>query len=50
MKHNLEKRLEDLERQQAEPVKFKLHWYDEVDEPRAEVIQLRWLDETKKEY
>jgi hypothetical protein len=49
----LEKRLEDLERQQAEPTKFKLLWYDEEQgphDPRAEVIKLRWFDEVEKEY
>ena len=50
---SLNRRLEALERQQAEPVKFKLFWYDEEQsphEPGAEIIKLRWLDEIEKEY
>ena len=50
---SLIRRLEDLERQQSEPVKFKLLWYDEEQsphEPRAEIIKLRWLDEVEKMY
>lgn len=47
---SLDRRLEDLERQHAGPVKFNLHWYGEVPEPGAEVIQLRWVDEVEKEY
>ena len=47
---SLIRRLEDLERQQAEPVKFKLIWYDEEPEPGAEIIKLRWLDEVEKKY
>ncbi len=47
---SLNRRLETLERQQAEPTKFKLLWYDEVQSPQAEVIKLRWLDEVEKEY
>ncbi len=48
MKADLEKRLVILE-QQAEPVGFKLIWYDDkpCHEPGAEIIQLRWLDEAK---
>ena len=47
---SLIRRLEALERQQAEPVKFKLLWYDEEPDPGAEVIQLKWFDEIEKEY
>ena len=48
MKHNLEKRLEDLERE-AEPEEVELMWYDDDPhrEPGDQVIQLRWLDEVK---
>ena len=47
---SLNRRLENLERQQAEPVKFELIWYDEESEPGAEIIKLRWLEEVEKEY
>ena len=46
MKHNLEKRLEDLERQQSESVKIRLVWYDEeCDEDDPSNIRLKWYDE-----
>jgi hypothetical protein len=47
---SLIRRLEDQERQQAEPVDVKLIWYDEEPDPGAEVIQLKWFDEIEKEY
>jgi hypothetical protein len=48
MKTSLERRLADLERQQSDPPKVKLLWYDEEQaspEPGTTRIQLRWYDE-----
>jgi hypothetical protein len=50
MKDSIVKRLEDLERKQGEPVKFRLLWYDEEQAPPEEGtirIQLKWLDEAR---
>jgi hypothetical protein len=46
---SLSRRLEDLERQQEEPPKIRLHWYDDPEtlDPHAIHIQLRWLDEVR---
>jgi hypothetical protein len=51
MKDSVVKRLEDLERKQGEPVKFRLLWYDEdrdPPEPGTTRIQLRWYDELEE--
>jgi hypothetical protein len=52
MKGNFEKRLMDLERQQAKPEEFEFYWpHDEIPpEHRDSVIRLRWLDEVEKEH
>jgi hypothetical protein len=45
---SLSRRLEDLERLQEEPPKFRLLWYDESPpEPGTIRIQLKWLDEVR---
>ena len=46
---SLSRRLEDLERQQEEPPKIRLRWYDdpEPSNPNAIHIKLRWWDEVK---
>jgi hypothetical protein len=47
---SLSRRLEDLERLQEEPPKFRLLWYDEeqaLPEPGTIWIQLKWLDEVR---
>jgi hypothetical protein len=49
MKHNFEKRLKDLEREQGTPVEYVLDWAD-LDEdyskpPAPGVIRLKWYDE-----
>jgi hypothetical protein len=50
MKHNIEKRLEALERQHHQPVEVKLIWPWEPHDPDDVIIKLRWLDEVNKEY
>ena len=47
---SLSRRLEDLERQQEEPPKFQLLWYDDEQallEPGTIRFQLKWLDEVR---
>ena len=46
---SLSSRLENLERQQEEPPKIHLRWYDdpEPSNPNAIQIKLRWLDEVR---
>jgi hypothetical protein len=51
MKTSLERRLADLERQQSDPPKVKLLWYDEdrdPPEPGTTRIQLRRYDELEE--
>jgi hypothetical protein len=50
MLDRLDRRLKDLEWQQARPAEVKLVWYDEEPDPGAEIIKLRWLDEVEKKY
>ena len=49
MKHNLEKRLADLEQKHVEPVKYVLLWADDEPheplEPGETRIQLKWADD-----
>jgi hypothetical protein len=47
--YSLDRRLEDLERQQEEPPKILLRWYDDPEPPNPNAIQikLRWLDECR---
>ena len=47
MKHNLEKRLGDLERQHAGPVEYKLVWADDNEPvpPGTPCIRLKWADD-----
>ena len=46
---SLSRRLEDLEKQQEEPPKILLRWYDDPEplDPQAIHIQLRWSDEVR---
>jgi hypothetical protein len=46
---SLSRRLENLERQQEEPPKIRLCWYDDPEtlDPHAIHIKLRWLDEVR---
>ena len=43
---SLDRRLTDLEKQQGEPPKIRLRWYDDPEplDPNVIHIKLRWLD------
>ena len=47
MKRSLEKRLQDLEQNQGEPVEIKLDWSEDEISPeyRDSMIRLKWPDE-----
>jgi hypothetical protein len=49
----LSKRLDALEREQAEPEKIVLEWADPNEDPSKDgpdVIRLKWADELEKQY
>ena len=53
MKHNLVKRIEELEKEQAAPVEYVLEWADSDKDyskpPAPGVIRLKWYDERSDE-
>lgn len=53
MKRCLEKRLSDLEKQRAEPVKIRFVWYNDPDYDQdnddPSCIKLKWYDDQKDE-